>query len=51
MKTKQKLKLMREVEKRNQARIDAFTAKPRKGAPSGFKKKAEGNRSNINKKK
>ena len=44
MKLKDKLRLMGEIEKRNQARIKAFTCKPRKSPSSGFKKKTEGNR-------
>ena len=44
MKLKDKLRLMEEIEKRNQARIKDFACKPRKRPSSGFKKKAEGNR-------
>ena len=44
MKLKDKLKLMDEIEKRNQARIKAFTCKPRKRPFNGFKEKTEGNR-------
>lgn len=43
MKVKEKLTLMREIEKRNQARIKAFTAKPRKRPSSAFKEKTMGN--------
>ena len=44
VKLKDKLRLMGEIEKRNQARIKAFTCKPRKSPSSGFEKKTEGNR-------
>lgn len=44
MKLKDKLRLMKEIEKRNQARIKDFTCKPRKRPSSGFEKKTEGNR-------
>lgn len=44
MKLKDKLRLMQEIEKHNQARIKAFTCKPRKRPSSGFKKKTGGNR-------
>ena len=44
MKLKDKLRLMDEIEKRNQARIKAFTCRPRKRPSSGFKEKTEDNR-------
>lgn len=44
MKLKDKLRLMQEIEKRNQTRIKDFTCKPRKRPSSGFQKKTEGNR-------
>lgn len=43
MKLKEKLILMRDIEKRNQERIKAFTAKPRKRPSSAFKEKTMGN--------
>lgn len=43
MKLKDKLRLMEEIEKRNQARIRTFTCKPRKRPSSRFKEKTEGN--------
>lgn len=51
MKLKDKLRLMEEIEKRNQARIKAFTCKPRKRPSSGFQKKTEGNRAKVKKPK
>ena len=44
MKLKEKLRLMKEIEKRNQARIKDFVCKPRKRLSRGFRKKTEGNR-------
>ena len=44
MKLKDKLRLMVEIEKRNQARIKDFTYQLRKRPSSGFNKKTEGNR-------
>lgn len=44
MKLKDKLRLMQEIEKRNQTRIKNFTCKLRKRPSSGFRKKTEGNR-------
>lgn len=51
MKLKDKLKLMGEMEKRNQARIRDYICKPRKRPSSGFKKRAGGNRSKVPKPK
>ena len=51
MKLKDKLRLMEEIEKHNQARIKAFTCKPRKRPSSGFQKKTEGNRTKAKKPK
>lgn len=51
MKLKDKLRLMGEMEKRNRARIADFVCKPRKCPSSGFEKRAEGNRSKVQKPK
>lgn len=51
MKLKDKLRLMEEIEKHNQARIKDFTCKPRKPHSGGFKKNTEGNRAKVKKSK
>ena len=43
MRLKEKLKLMRDIEARNQKRTKAFAAKARKRPSSTFKEKAIGN--------
>lgn len=51
MKLKDKLRLMVEIEKRNQARIKDFICQLRKRPSSGFKKKTDGNRTTPKKPK
>ena len=51
MKLKDKLRLMEEIESRNQARMNAFTCRPRKRPSSGFKGKTGGNRVTLKKTK
>lgn len=51
MKLKDKLRLMEEIEKRNQSRIKVFACKPRKYHSRDFREKTEGNRDTPKKSK